>query len=223
MLQSKNKKISIYFFLFLMIATFNNKNLNNVNFAEIKYISIKGLDIINNSQLENDIKFLIKNNLFFLNKTKVSEVISSNNLVENYSVFKEYPSTLNITINKTIFLAKLKKNNKNFILGSNGKLIEAPNNKIDLPFIFGDFETKNFFELKKAIDQTDLDYFDLRKLFFFKSGRWDIETKDGLLIKLPKRELTKSLKLLLIFLDEHNEKKINQIDLRQYNQIIINE
>ena len=223
MLQSKNKKISIYFFLFLMIATFNNKNLNNVNFAEIKYISIKGLDIINNSQLENDIKFLIKNNLFFLNKTKVSEVISSNNLVENYSVFKEYPSTLNITINKTIFLAKLKKNNQNFILGSNGKLIEASNNEIDLPFIFGDFETKNFFKLKKAIDQTDLDYFDLRKLFFFKSGRWDIETKDGLLIKLPKRELTKSLKLLLIFLDEHNEKKINQIDLRQYNQIIINE
>ncbi len=206
-----------------MIATFNNKNLNNVNFAEIKYISIKGLDIINNSQLENDIKFLIKNNLFFLNKTKVSEVISSNNLVENYSVFKEYPSTLNITINKTIFLAKLKKNNQNFILGSNGKLIEASNNEIDLPFIFGDFETKNFFKLKKAIDQTDLDYFDLRKLFFFKSGRWDIETKDGLLIKLPKRELTKSLKLLLIFLDEHNEKKINQIDLRQYNQIIINE
>ena len=119
-----------------MIATFNNKNLNNVNFAEIKYISIKGLDIINNSQLENDIKFLIKNNLFFLNKTKVSEVISSNNLVENYSVFKEYPSTLNITINKTIFLAKLKKNNQNFILGSNGKLIEASNNEIDLLKVF---------------------------------------------------------------------------------------
>ena len=206
-----------------MIATFHNKNLNNINFAEIKDISIKGLDASNNSQLENDIKFLIKNNLFFLNKTKVSEVISSNNLVENYSVFKEYPSTLNITINKTIFLAKLKKNNQNFILGSNGKLIETSNNKKDLPFIFGNFEIKNFFKLKKAIDQTDLDYFDLKKLLFFKSGRWDIETKDGLLIKLPKNEITKSLKLLLTFLDKHNEKKINQIDLRQYNQIIINE
>ena len=221
--QAKNKKILIYFFLFLMIGTFNNKNLNFENLIKIKKVSIEGLDDVNNFQLKNDLKFLDLKNLLFLNKIKISKVIEKNNLIENYTVFKRYPSTLNIEINKTIFLAQLKKDDQNFILGNNRKLIEVSNTKTDLPFIFGDFKIINFFDLKKAIDQTNLNYYEIRNFFFFKSGRWDIETKDGLLIKLPKNEITKSLRLLLSFLNENSEKKINKIDLRQHNQIIINE
>ena len=63
--------------------------------------------------------------------------------------FLKISLNLDININKTKFLAKLKKMN-NFFLGSNG------NYKIKLykriPFIFGDFKYKSFFELKNAID-----------------------------------------------------------------------
>ena len=91
------------------------------------------------------------------------------------------------------------------------------------PFIFGDFKIKNFFELKKAIDHTNFDYLSIKNLFFFKSGRWDIETKDGLLIKLPNENIQNSLELFLFFLIKNNHKKIKKIDLRQHNQIIVNE
>ncbi len=221
--QSKSRKILIYFFLFLIIGTLNNKNLNNINFLKINEIHVKGLDEKNNFQLKNDISFSGLNNLFFLNKMKISEMIDKNNLVENYSVFKKYPSTLKISVNKTDFVAKLKQNNKNYILGSNGKLIETSDSKIDLPFIFGDFRVINFLELKKALDQTNFDYYKIKKLLFFKSGRWDIETKDGLLIKLPKKDLKSSLELFLNFLNQNKGIKLNKIDLRQHNQIIINE
>ena len=90
------------------------------------------------------------------------------------------------------------------------------------PFIFGDFKNENLFELKEAIDKTKFNYEEIKNLFSFKSGRWDIETKDGLLIKLPKDEIQESLNLLLNILEKDKEKKINKIDLRQLNQVIIN-
>ncbi len=223
MLQSKSKKIFIYFFLFLLIGTLNNKNLNNIDFGKVNEINVKGLDEKNNFQLQNDIDLLKSNNLFFLNKMKISEIINNNSLVESYSVFKKYPSSLKISVNKTIFLARLKQNNKNFLLGSNGKLTETSEKKGDLPFIFGDFKIINFLELKKAIDQTTFDFYQIKRLLFFKSGRWDIETKDGLLIKLPKEDLKNSLELFMDFLNQNDVLKIKKIDLRQHNQIIINE
>ena len=217
----KSKKILIYFFLFLMIGTLNNKNLEINNFANLDEIIVKGLDNENNYQIIDNLNLLKINNLFFINKEQIKDKIIANNLVEKYSVFKKYPSTLKIEISKTKFLALTKIDNDNFFLGSNGRLIEAINFKKDIPFIFGDFDNESFFELKKAIDETNFEYNRIKNLFFFKSGRWDIETKSGLLIRLPEKNIKKSLQLMIDFLAKENNEKINKIDLRQYNQIII--
>ena len=45
---------------------------------------------------------------------------------------------------------------------------------------------------------------------------------NGLLIKLPRKEVKESLKLLIIFLDHDKKKNIKEVDLRQNKQIIIN-
>ena len=204
-----------------MIGTLNNKNLEINNFANLDEIIVKGLDNENNYQIIDNLNLLKINNLFFINKEQIKDKIIANNLVEKYSVFKKYPSTLKIEISKTKFLALTKINNDNFFLGSNGRLIEAINFKKDIPFIFGDFDNESFFELKKAIDETNFEYNRIKNLFFFKSGRWDIETKSGLLIRLPEKNIKKSLQLMIDFLAKENNEKINKIDLRQYNQIII--
>tara|TARA_Y100000389_G_scaffold165955_1_gene170334 strand:- start:342 stop:1016 length:675 start_codon:yes stop_codon:yes gene_type:complete len=220
--QQKSKRILIYFFLFLIIGTFNNKDLNNINFAKINEIVVTGLDKKDNLYLIRKLSFLKINNLFFLDERRIKEILNSNNLVENYSVFKKYPSTLNIKIDKAEILAQVKRENKIFFLGSNGKLISNLDTENDVPFIFGNFENKNFFELRNAIQETNFDYSKIKNLYFFKSGRWDIETNEGLLIKLPKENLKKKLKFLIIFLEKDFENKIDKIDLRQYNQVIIN-
>ena len=110
-----------------------------------------------------------------------------------------------------------------FFLGSNGKIIEDENLKIDLPYIVGDFEIKNFFKLKEIIVKSKFNYNEIKNLFFFKSGRWDIETFDGTLIRLPKKNIKKSLELVLDLKKEKDFKEIKNIDLRQFNQVIINE
>jgi len=219
----KSKKIFIYIFLFLIFATFNNKNLNDVNFFKIIKISIQGLDDKNNFELVENLDFLMNKNIFLLDKVEIENTIEINSLVERYSVFILYPSSIKIKIHKTNFLALVKKGNNNFLLGSNGKLIKTNELSHNLPSIFGDFETKNFFELKNAMDETNFNFDEVKNLFFFKSGRWDIETKNGSLIKLPKDNLKKSFQFLNSILNQDKEKKIIKIDLRQYNQIIIYE
>ena len=74
MLHQKSKKIFIYLFLFLIIGTLNNKNINNFYFFKIDAISIKGLDEKNNNQLSKDLNFLKFNNLFFLDKLKINSI-----------------------------------------------------------------------------------------------------------------------------------------------------
>jgi cell division septal protein FtsQ len=220
--QKKSKKILIYIFLFLIIGTFNNKNLNKIDIPLINEITVVGLDKKSIEELSDNLNFLRVNNVFFLNKANISKIISSNNLVENFSVFKGYPSSLYVKIVKTKFLAQIKKDGNIFFLGSNGKLIKVKNTSDDIPFIFGNFKNENFFKLKIAIDGTNFNYGEIKNLFSFQSGRWDIETKSGLLIKLPRDNFKKSIELFLSLKGEDNIQKIKKIDLRQFNQVVVN-
>ena len=42
--QQINKKILLYFFLFIILGTFNNKNLNKFEFPKINRINISGFE-----------------------------------------------------------------------------------------------------------------------------------------------------------------------------------
>ena len=86
--QQKSKRILLYIFLFLIIGSINNKNLDDLEFTKIKEISVSGLDDQNNYKMKDNLDFLKIENLFFLNKNKIIEKIDSNNLIEKYSVFK---------------------------------------------------------------------------------------------------------------------------------------
>ena len=112
--QQKSRKILIYIFLFLIIGTFNNKNLVKTNFIKLNTITVTGLEEKNNIDLANKLNFFKFDNLIFLDKSQITEIIDSNLLVEKFFVFKKYPSTLQVEIKKTEFLAQTKKENKNF-------------------------------------------------------------------------------------------------------------
>lgn len=206
-----------------MIGTMNNKNLNSENYPKINKIIVTGLDVENNLRLVKSLNFLKFSNLFFINKIQITEIIDSNNSIEQYSIFKKYPSSLEIKISKAKFLANVEKNGNNFFLGSNGKLIKTKYQKVNIPHISGNFKNKDFFELKKIINETNFNYNEIEILFFFESGRWDIKTYSGILIRLPKDIKKKYLQLSFDIMSKDKLNKISEIDFRQLNQIIINE
>ena len=217
-----SKKILFYFFLLILLGTINNKYFLELNYNKIENIRISGLDEIENIQLLKNIQSLDLENIFFLDKIEIQKKIDSINIINDYSILKKYPSTLDIKINKTKFLANVTMKNKIFLLGSNGKLIETINHKKELPNIFGKYDKDSFFNLLNSINASKFPLNNIDNLFFFKSGRWDIETNSGILIKLPKNNLENSLNLSLEIMGDDQFNEISVLDLRQKNQVIIN-
>ena len=217
-----SKKIFIYLLIFLILGTINNKNFLKEDL--IKITNLKKIEIIGikDKNIELDLSKFKNQNLFLLNKDNISKIIQKHQIVEKFFVFKNYPNNLNIKIDKTKLLAIIKKDSSNFYIGTNGKLIKADKDLIDLPFIFGDVEILEFLKLKKIIDQSNLSFNQIDNLYFFKSRRWDIKTKDGLLIKLPKKKIDESLKVLLKIINNNKLNNFKKINLRQINQVILN-
>ena len=222
MRQLISKKIFIYLFIFLILSTFSNKNISELNFMNNEF-EIVDWSRFSDKQIEKDLSKLKNQNLFFLKKEKVLSAINDNKLVESFFVFKRYPSDLIVKIEKTKFLAVTKKNGLNFFLGSNGNLINSELEIENLPFIFGDVEVSEFLKLKRIIDNSNYDYNQIDKLYYYKSKRWDIETKNGLYILLPTKKVKESFEILLRILKNENLNKIKKIDLRQYNQVVLDE
>ena len=149
--------------------------------------------------------------------------IRDSDYIEKFFVSKKYPSSLNIHLQKTKLMAIVNKDAKFFYIGSNRKFIEASEQSKNLPFIYGEFDIDKFFEIKEDIDQSNFKLSQVKNLFFFPSGRWDIETHQGVLIKLPIFKVKESLNLYLELLNKDDFKDIKIIDLRQNNQVITNE
>ena len=222
MLQQINKKIIFYISLVIILGTFNNKNLKNFDLPKINMVNIEGIEFNDNEYLK--IMNLIKlNNLLSIQKSQIKEILNSNNLIEEYEVFKKYPSSIEIKIEKTNFLASTNINGKNYLVGSNGKFINTKDYSQNLPFIFGNFETEKFLEFKNIILQTELKYNNIKNFYYFPSGRWDIEMNSGVLIKLPITRIKESLNLSIDLLDDIEFSNIKILDIRQKNQIVIND
>ena len=218
-----SKKIFLYLFLLISLTTLSNKNLINFQFPNINQIDIYGFDQIENDELYKNLEFLKSENLFFLNKEKITKILNSNNLIESYHISKKFPSKLVLIINKTNYLAITKKDEKFYFIGSNNKLIKTHNEDLKLPEIFGNFEIKEFIQIKKLIDETKFDYDDIKFLYFFPSGRWDIHTNSGIVIKLPKTKVKEKLNLAHSLLIGDRFEDLTLIDMRQKNQIVVNE
>ena len=221
--QRKSKKILIYFFLLFLVGSINNINIDNLKFLAVKDISVTGLENEDNSIISKKIKSLKLDNIYLINKKDLNILIESNNLIEKYFIFKKYPSSLNINIDKTSLLARISKNGKIYDLGSNGKLVENRNSNNQLPFVFGNPEIIEFFNIKKIIDESQISFEEIESLYFFLSKRWDLKLRSNITIKLPNDNIKESLKLALEFLHTNEFKDIKIIDARIKNQIILND
>ena len=220
--QQKGKKILIYFFLLILVGSINNIDLNSLKFEEVKDINVDGLEEEENSILLKEVHNLNLDNIFFVNREDIKNQIESNSLVEKYNIFKRYPDTLNIKIEKTKFLARINNNGKIYFVGSNGKLSKNNLSNVQLPFIFGKPKIKEFLHFKKIIDESKFSYNEIKNFYFFSSKRWDLELKNNIIIKLSSNYPKDSLQLAFEFLHNSDLTDIKVIDARVKNQIILN-
>ena len=220
----KKNRFFLYIFLFFLLSTINNKSLVN---SHIDYVVndflISGLSDKNNHKIANDLKTVLLQNIFFIDKQKFSEIVYSNNLVHSFKAKKIYPNVIKVDIKKTDYIAIINSNNQKFFIGSNAKLIRVNGSKKELPFIFGKIDYKKFLEFVKIIDESKFKYNKISSIYYYPSDRWDIKTKDGLLIKLPEKHLSNALRIAYKIKNNTQFKMKKIIDLRIPDQVIVSE
>ena len=221
--QKKSRKILLYFFLFLLLGTTHNLYLKKLELPKIEQIEIIGLNEKENNEISKDLNSLYLQSLFFLKDIKIEKILSSHSIIESFSIFRKFPSTLKIDVKKTKILANRFIDGQNFLIGSNGKLISSKKQINDIPLVFGNFDNKEFLKIKEMIDATKLVYKDIDSIYYFDSKRWDIKMKDGILIKLPNKKALSALEFAVDLLSTKKFEDIKIIDTRINNQIILNE
>ena len=220
-LVDKKNKIIIYLISLLILSTTNGKFVKNQNvyFSTINQINIKGLSNTDNKKIYNELDSLFYQNILFVGKKEIQRVISKYNIIEEYNIKKIYPSTININIKPTKFIAKLSNNDQ--LVGANGKLIEDRDNNEILPYIFGEYNSRDFLIFKNNINKSKFTFTEFKTLYFFPSNRWDILTNDDILIKLPQDNFSMALNLAHKIISNDNLENKKLIDLRVNNHLIL--
>ena len=221
LLIGKRNKVIFYLLLLFILSTTSTKFTKNSNSYSytINQINIQGLSNIDNSKIFDQLNNLLYKNILLVRQEEILKVINNYNIIEEYNIKKIYPSTIDINIKPTKFVARLSYNEK--LVGANGKLIEDKENSSSLPYIFGKFNSEYFLIFKKDIAQSKFTFTKFKTLYFFPSNRWDILTNDNILIKLPQNNILESLNLAYKIISSNDFKDKNLIDLRVNNHLII--
>ena len=217
----RKKKIIIYLLFLFILSTTSARFISDQNKPSllISKINITGLSERKNLEILNNLNNILYKSIFVISKDEIRKILEKYNIIQEFSIKKIYPSTLNIEIKPTKFIARVS-NNGQYLVGANGKLIEDKNNTELLPYIFGEFNSRDFLLLKKDIEKSIFTFSNLKTLYFFPSGRWDILTDKDILIKLPQESIVVSLNLFKKLIDNDNFKDNKFIDLRVKNHLV---
>ena len=99
----KKNKIIVYLILLFILSTTNGKFAGSQNnYSSIDYkINIEGLSNIQNLKISNELSNLFYKDIFFMDKKEINNIMNKYNFIEEYSIKRIYPSTINVKIKPT--------------------------------------------------------------------------------------------------------------------------
>ena len=226
MLQSISKKRIYFYFLILLVlsSTFNFNIISKLKKLNlINNINIVGLNNKETAILEKNLEIFKKRNIFFINKKEIDQRLNENSFLDNYTIIKILPSKLLVRVKKTEFVGSTIFEGEKYYIGKNGKLtnISLVEKQFNLPEIFGIFQVNELLKLHKTLNLHNFDIKKIKKYYYFKSNRWDIEYDNNTVVMLPSFNLEKSLENYKSFIKAEKIGPGQIIDLRIKNKIIV--
>jgi len=224
-LSINKKKIYFYLFTFVFISTlFNINKLGKFsNIFKLEDINISGLNFDEENSLRNDLDLFKNQNIFLIKNNHIYSILNNFSQIESFKIKKIFPSKLNIDVKKTTYIGKTMKNGKLYLIGNNKKFIEQKKINIqpNVPFVFGNFSIEEFLILQNNLKDNNFNLDEFKSYYYYKNGRWDLNKKDNITIKLPFTNDEQSLKQYKILEDEGKIYKNSIVDLRVPKKIII--
>tara|TARA_Y100000590_G_scaffold453747_1_gene599361 strand:+ start:6721 stop:7413 length:693 start_codon:yes stop_codon:yes gene_type:complete len=226
MRQSINRKrIYFYLLIFLFISTtFNYTSISKLNdLSLIKEIDIRGLNDKEENNIRDKLKIFKNNNIFFIKKKEIENILSIFNFLDNIYIKKVLPSKLIILAKKTKFLGIAIIDGKKFYIGSNGKFtpITQVTKEENLPIVFGKFPVDEFIKLQSILIKKEIKLKKIKKYFYHPSKRWDLEDYKGLVLMLPYHNVENSLKTYKYLFDNTLISSVKIVDLRIPGNVVL--
>ena len=216
-----NKKIAIAVALIILLTTYSSREKITISNFNLKKIIIENNYLLKKKDLREMLSPIYEKNILFLNNTKIEKILIQNDFIRSFKLKKKYPDTIKIIIFEAKPIAVLQKEKNKFYLTEDINLIKYRNfkNFQDLPYVFGSKEQFKIFynNLKKINFPLKL----IRRYSLYESKRWDIETVDKKIIKLPSNNYIKSLENYLDLINKNEFLKYKVFDYRLNNQLIL--
>ncbi len=215
------KKILISIALLILLTTITSQEKIFVSKFNLKEINIENNLLLKEKEINEILTPIYGKNLIFLKNNEIKKALMQSSLIESFIIKKKYPDSLIIKIFEKKPVAILINKNTKYYLSEKNDLIEFKNFEEyrDLPYVFGN--RKKFKIFYENLNKINFPLNSINKYILFNANRWDIETKNKKLIKLPIKNYTKSLKSYLELVNKNDFKKYDVFDYRIHNQLIL--
>lgn len=166
-----------------------------------------------------------RNSLLFLDAVEVRDRLMKLPLIKTARVLKLYPNRLVVAIEERQPQALWQRDGRVYIISSDGTAIDELRDErhLGLPFVVGDGAEKRLLEYTSL--RALLGEFGSRiKAGVFVAGRrWNLETTNGISIKLPERDPVTAMETLQRLQRESRifDKDILSIDLRAPGRVVV--
>ena len=188
---------------------------------KLNKIEIENTFLIKEKEIQKILSPIKGKNLIFLSYSEIKRELQKNDFIESFSIKKKFPDTIKIKIIEKKPIAILLNKKNKFYISDKIDLIKFKDiKKFDnLPYVLGNKDEFKilYINLKKIKFPLN----SIQKFILYDSKRWDLETKDKKIIKLPKKNYNKSLENFLNLKNKNNFKKYIVFDYRIENQLIL--
>jgi len=215
------KRLIIALALLVLFSTYKPQKLFLSNKFNIKEIVLENNYILKDEDIKKDLAFLYDANLIFLKTLDIEKVLKEIDFIESFKIKKIYPSKLKIEIYEKEPIAILQHKKNKFYISKRFELINYKDLKSseNLPLVFGDKD--NFELLYLDLKKINFPLNKIAKFYLYESKRWDLETDEKTIIKLPSKNYILSLENFMILSEKKNFDKYKIFDYRINNQLIL--
>ena len=216
-----NRRIVIAIALLILFSTITTQKKLQFSKFNLTEIQIENNFILKKEEINKLLIPFYNRNLLFLSYAEIEKELMKNSFVRSFNVKKIYPNKLLIKIFEKKPIAILVRKKEKFYLDENINQIRFKELKDynNLPYVFGNKkEFKIFYNNLKNIN-FPLEI--VKKFSLYDSNRWDLETSNKILIKLPVENYLKSLENFLTLKELSNMKKYNVFDYRIQDRLIL--
>ena len=154
-----------------------------------------------------------------MKKDHFTKLVNRND-IKYLSIKKNYPNVLILDFIPAKPICIIEIEDSKIILGDNGKKLDTKIKSNSLPIVLGSDNFSEVFHVINLLKSSKFEYKKVEKIIFFKSGRFDINLNNSVIIKFPIKYTEEIINYSHNLLNRKKFANSKIIDLRIKNKII---